>query len=88
MPTTTKGWVRHSKGERVKGEGRERKKESKKERMKERKIRSGREGGVEAPTDMKSSSDMKASTNMKVFTEQRVVHTRAVGPCTLLVRFE
>jgi hypothetical protein len=62
--------VRHSKGERVKGEGRERKKE----RMKERKIRSGREGGAEAPTDMKSSSDMKASMNMKSFTEHEVVH--------------
>ena len=47
-------------------EGRERKKE----RMKERKIRSGREGGAGAPTDMKSSSDMKASTKMKSVTER------------------
>ena len=38
--------------------------------------------------DMKASSDIKASTNTKAFTEQRVVHTRAVGPCTLLVRVE
>ena len=44
--------------------------------------------GAAAPTDMKSSSDMKASTNMKSFTEHEVVHTRAVGPCALLVRVE
>jgi len=57
------------KGGESQGRG-ERKKERKKERKNERKIRSGREGGAEAPTGMKSSFDMKASTNMKSVTER------------------